>query len=205
MPLSPEAIANLRRLWVSPQPQHIQLAIVMSGSDADTLRKELLPECVIAKEFHPSITARLDTEDFLHKHFYGLEIKEWRDRVKFFHPPHQVYHYRRYEEFKVRVEHHFLDLPHLFEKYKEAAVHCSYSWGRTDKLQVGLALFERIMEKEPDVGDHYFFLGRCHRYLYDADPDYGSKRAVKAYRKAIRLKTSFRGQILAELKGLTGK
>lgn len=201
MPLSEAAIQNLKRLWVSAQPSHVKLAITMSN-DALLIHEELLPECIIAKEFHPDLTTRLDIEDFLNKMVYSIELRNWREKIKFFQPPHQVFLYPNYKSNINLFEHHFLNQPHLYEKYKETAIHCSYSWGREDKLKIGLELFQRILEKEPDVGDNYFFIARCHHYIYAVNHDYGAKLAIKAYRKALRNKTTFRGQIKKELDSL---
>lgn len=201
MPLSEDAIKNLKRLWVSPQPQHVKLAITMSN-DALLIHEHLMPECIIAKEFHPDLTTRLDIEDFLNKMVYSIELRHWREKVKFFQPPHQVFLYKKYTEEIDLFEEHFLTQPHLYEKYKDTAIHCSYSWGRIDKLTVGLELLERMLEKEPNNGDYLFFIGRCHHYIFMRDHDYGSTKAIKAYRKAMRNKTTFRGQIKKELESL---
>ncbi len=202
MNLSAEAIQNLRRLWVSPQAQHIKLAITMSN-DALLLHEHLMPECILAKEFHPDLTSRLDIEDFLNKMVYSIELRNWRDRVKFFQAPHQVYLYRRHEKDLDLFEHYFLSQPHLFERYKETAIHCSYTWNQSDKLKVGLLLFDNIIEKEPEDGDNYFFMGRCHQFLHALDREnYSSIYAIKAFRKALRKKTTYRKQIKKELESL---
>ncbi len=201
MDLSLAAIQNLKRLWVSPQAQHIQLAITLSN-DALLIHEHLMAECIIAKEFHPHLTTRLDIEDFLNKMVYGIELRNWREKIKFFEAPHQVFHYKKYEKNIDLFEHYFLNIPHLYEKYKETAIHCSYSWGREDKLKIGLNLLENILEKEPDNGDVYFFIARCHHYIYLTNHEYGSTLAIKAYRKAMRNKTSYRGQIKKELEVL---
>jgi hypothetical protein len=201
MSLSDAAIQNLKRLWVSPQPNHVKLAITMSN-DALLIHEHLMPECILAKEFHPDLTTRLDIEDFLNKMVYSIELRAWREKVKFFQPPHQVFLYKKYVKERELFESHLLQQPHLYEKYKETAIHCSYSWGREDKLKVGLQLFEKILEKEPEEGDNYFFLGRCHHYIYMVNHDYGATKAIKAYRKAMRNKTSYRGQIKKELESL---
>lgn len=201
MSLSEEAIQNLKRLWVSPQPNHVKLAITMSNN-AMLIYEDLMPECILAKEFHPDLTTRLDIEDFLNKMVYSIELRNWREMVKFFLPPHQIFLYEGYKDNKHLFEHHFLNQPHLYEKYKETAIHCSYSWGRIDKLTVGLELFEKILEKESESGDIYFFMGRCHHYIYMRDHDYGSTLAIRAYRKALRNKTTFSAQIKKELESL---
>ncbi len=201
MNLSEEAINNLRRLWVSPNAQQVRLAITMS-QNAMLIHEHLMPECILAKEFHPDLTTRLDIEDFLNQFVYGLELREWRERIKFFQAPHGVYHYKKYKASEDIFENYFLEKEHLYEKYKEAAIHCSYSWGRGDKLRIGVELLKKMIEKEPDIGDYYFFIGRCYHYIYMMDHEYGSTLAIKAYRKALRNKTSYRGQIKKELESL---
>ncbi len=202
MEFSDDAIRNLRRLWVSPQIKDLKLAMMMS-KDALMLHDYLMPECVLALEFHLDLTTRLDIEDFLKKLVYGIELKEWREKIEFFHPPHQAFLFRKYENSIELFEPYFLSQSHLFEKYKEAAIHCSYSWGMEDKLKIGLHLFGKILEQEPHVGDHYFFIGRCHQYIYELNHDYGSTLAIKAYRKALRIKTQYRRQIKMELETLS--
>lgn len=201
MQLSENAINNLRRLWVSPQPKHVKLAITMSNN-AMLIHELLLPECILAKEFHPDLTTRLDIEDFLNKMVYGIELRNWREKIKFFQPPHQDFLYPKYKEDQDLFETYFLHQPHLFEKYKETAIHCSYHWGREKKLRIGIELFEKIIEKEPLVGDNYFFYARCHHYLYMTEMEDSPTPALKAYRKAIRLKTGYRGQALKEIESL---
>ncbi len=198
MEYSEEAIQNLRRLWVSADAQQVKLAIAMS-KDAMLIHEHLMPECTLAKEFHPNLTTRLDIEDFLNQMVYGIELRNWRERVKFFQPPHQVFLYNKYKDDFYLFEPYFLSQPHLYDILKETAIHCSYSWGMEEKLKVGLELWDVIIEKEPEIGDHYFFLGRCHHYIYSLDHEYDSKLAIKAYRKAMRMKTSYRGQIKKEL------
>ncbi len=202
MNLSTQAIENLRRLWVSPQAPQVRLAITMSN-DAMLLHDYLMPECILAKEFHPDLTTRLDIEDFLNKMVYGIELRTWRERVKFFQAPHQVFLYKKYVKDFYLFEDYFLNQPHLYHHFKETAIHCSYAWNNTDKLKVGLELWDRILEKEPEDGDHYFFLARCHHYLYQREENYNSSLAIKAYRKALRKKTTYRKQIKMELESLS--
>ncbi len=203
MELSEKAILNLRRLWMSPLEHDINLAMSLSGN-ALLLHEHLMPEVTLALEFHPKPLVRAEIKGFLKKWVYGVSLKEEQMKVMFFKPPHSVYHYKKFLLGKEVLESYFLDTPHLYEHLKSTAEHCSYAWGMREKLEAGLYLWERIAEKEPESGDVYFFIARCHHYIFKLDYSYGATRAIKAYRKAGRMKTTMRRIIKTELESLLG-